>query len=177
MDVIIVLWLVCVGCRIKLFVDRYEKGWKALVPFYNKYILGKTINEVKCGKLTALTNFLFITAFWICVGVEWAIWSSLPSEIVDIENFNINDYVSTSLLTSDVVCKVILLITAILYYVSWVILTYKFSDKQGTSTWWMVGWGICPLLPYIYYAFIYKPVYLPSKGLVEYQKIEVKIKS
>ena len=175
MTLISILFIICVLLRIKLFTDRYEKGWKALIPFYNKYIIGRTINEKRWGKITALTNFIFISILFSCVGIEYAILTKLPNEITNVETFNLSDYVPNTLITGNTILKILLSVSGIIYFISWIVLTYRFSDKQNSTTWWMLGWGILPVVPYFYYAFINKTVFLAGKGLVEFQKTEVQI--
>ena len=175
MTFIFIAFIICIIARVKIFKDRYERGWKALVPFYNKYIFGKLIDNKKLGLIVSICNALFIGLICICVYIEYEILDKLPYTIEDVDTFNILDYVPQSLLTSNNVFKILLLISAVAYFVTWVILTYKFSAKQNSNTWWMLAWAIIPVVPYIYYAYIYNTVYLTDKGLVQFQKMEVQI--
>ena len=172
---IFVAFIICIIARVKIFWDRQEKGWKALIPFYNKYVLGKIIDNKKIGIIVSIFEFLFIGIISLCIYIEYIILEKIPYTITDIDNFNLTDYVPQSLLTSNSIFKILLIIIAVLYFISWVILTYKFSDKQNSNTWWMLAWAIIPVVPYIHYAYIYKTVYIPNKGLIQFQKTEVRV--
>lgn len=166
---ILYLILICIILRGVLFHKREVKWYKTLIPYYNKKIIGDLCDSKKLGILTAIASMIMYITFFISYGIELNIINSLSviSE-VELENFNVLDYVSQDIMTANDISKIILLVFAIIYFLLWTILMRKFSYKNNSSTWFMLLWSICPVVAYIYFDFIKKEVYIPNEGLVTY---------
>ena len=172
-DIILIFTLLSILFRGKLFKDRDIKYRWTFMPFYNKVILGKLSESKKLGIATATSSFITTMLLGICVYVEYSIWTMLPQGEIDISVFKVEDYVPQAYITANDVLKILLLIVAAVYFIAWVALMYKFSEKQDASTWWMIAWGIIPIIPYFYFSYIHKSIYIPQDGLVELQKVKV----
>lgn len=177
MDIILIILLLHTIFRGIIFYKREEKWYKTLFPFFNKYTIGKLCDYKKIGLFTAITNFIFIVCFFIKYAVEFyiteQIYTNLPA---DTSNFVLEDIVKPEILQLNDIMLWVLVGSALVYFVFWVILMRKFSDVNGTSTWWMVVWGVLPTIAYLYYALISKKYYIPNEGLISYEIEKVPFK-
>ena len=173
--------LACTIIRCVLFYKREQGWWKALVPFYNKRVLGNLCDSKKLGTIVSFISFIFYLTVFLAISIEFYILDSLNNitlSEIEIETFNIYDYVSVEAISANSVSKLFLLGIAILYFIVWAILMRKFSEKNTSSTWWMLLWALVPIVPYVYFSFIKKEYYIPGQGVVKYsikkEKCEVK---
>lgn len=165
MTFISLLLIICTVLRAVIFNQRGEKFWKALIPFYNKYILGKLSDAKKLGIITTIFSGLtyFITIF--SYNVELMMLSTIPSG-TDITK--IKEYIPDELMTLNDVTKAMMLIFGVILLFSWSLMMRQFSEKNNANTWWILGWAICPIISYIYFIFIHPYFYTKEKELVMY---------
>ena len=173
MDLILLFFIICIFCRIKIFKDRQQKTWKALIPCYNKYAFGILADTKKIGIITSIFNLAWLIFLFVNIQIETLILNKIPDTITDTitdtKGFDISDYVSQNLLISNYILKGCLIVSLLGYLICWIILTYKFSQKQESNTWWMLAWGVIPVVAYLYYAIFYKTMYIPGTGIVQKQ--------
>ena len=165
------LTIFCIMFRGIIFKNRDEKWYKTLVPIYNKYIIGKLSDSKKLGAFTGLFNFLTHIMLLVSMGTIMNVYQNVEDlQLVYDELGNPAYYTGKfdqSLINLSYVFLYITLGLTIISFLLWVILTYKFSVKQKSSTWWMIIWGFIPTIAYFYYALVYKKVYIPDVGLME----------
>lgn len=163
-----ILAIICAILRAVLFNQRGEKPWKALIPFYNKYILGRLCDAKKLGIIT--TIFCFLTHFSIIFTyyIEITMLSLIPAG-TDFSTAKVKDYIPDDLVTSYHTSQILMLIFMIIFILSWSIMMRQFSEKNNANTWWILGWAICPIVSYIYFTFINNYYYTVDKELVKYE--------
>lgn len=163
--ILLMLFVVCMVLRGIIFQNRGEMWIKTLIPCYNKYILGKLSDSKKLGLMVAIANALFYIVTFIKVVLESYIVDAINMYATEITE-SLSDIVPQNIITANNICEYVVYVSAGIYFILWVTLMRKFSELQQTSTWWMILWGLCPIVPYIYYTFIYQSYYIPKEGLV-----------
>lgn len=165
-----VLFICIIIFRGLLFSARDEKWYKTLIPGYNKYILGKLCDAKKLGVIIGVISVLFVAALIAYASVEiyaiqnYATLAKIPENINEASTI----YITLPAMYIDILTGISYgaLGLAIIYLTLWIIITRKFSLKQDKTSWWMFGWIICPLIPYVYFSVVDKTVYIPNIGLV-----------
>ena len=168
MTFLTVILITCTILRAFLFNQRGEKPWKALIPLYNKYILGKLSDSKKLGIITTIFCALTYIAALFSYYVELMMLSLIPSG-TDFSTAKVKDYIPDDLVAINDASKIIMLIFAIIFILSWSLMMRQFSEKNNANTWWILGWAICPIISYIYFIFINNYYYTVDKDLVRYE--------
>lgn len=125
----------CVIFRTKLFVQREVAWWKAIIPGYNKYILGSLSDSKLLGFVCGLSRVclnLVILAYLITATKQ------LPASVLSI----------------------LFIVFTVTSFVSWTIMMKNFSVKNNKSSWLMFIWAIFPLAMYIYFTQVSKYRYI-----------------
>lgn len=172
MDLLLILVVIYTILRAMIFYKREEKWWKSLIPGYNKYLLAKLCDCKKLGKylavISTLTSITFITKYAFELEITSAIYSFTGN------SDNIYDIISKQILDINEVLFYVLIISGCIYLILWLFIMRRFSEKNNTSTWWVIGW-LVPVIPYFYYALICKKFYIPEIGVIEIQEVRKKI--
>lgn len=146
----------------KILEDRGEKGWKALIPFYATYTLGKTFGGQKTALKMIASCILMILAFAGCALYTMANYSAGTDMIItDITDINGIDFVNSNIsFTGNPMIVLLLLAIAIVALVVTIVYIIKFFrafDKANNGPSWMIlVWLFLNPLGYIYYAFTHK---------------------
>ena len=172
-----ILWVLGVISLWKIFEDRGEKGWKAIIPFYNTKIFGRIAGDEKLGSRTmraqiwlvllsiiVLMSSIFIYGFAIATatsaipGLDLQNLPSsgeLPPEILEALNSQV---VSNAIPTELVLCifalAVILIIIAIICLVRQIKLYNRFIVAESAASWLIIPFIFLPTLTKFYFAFI-----------------------
>ena len=168
MTFITLLLITCTILRAFLFNQRGEKPWKSLIPLYNKYVLGQLSDSKKLGIITVIFCALTYISALFSYYVELMMLSLIPSG-TDFSTAKIKDYIPDDLVAINDASKIIMLIFAIIFIMSWSLMMRQFSEKNNANTWWILGWAICPIICYIYFIFINNYYYTTEKELVKYE--------
>ena len=160
--------LFCVIAKCVLFAQRGISWWKGLIPFYSTYILGKTVDKKKLGLITALSTLVW----FILVTVLYFYEIDLIATYYDTLQDNYLLVPEGTVLTITILRYITVGIT-LASFVLWEMLTYQFTKKHLDKKWKVVlmqiGWGVFPLIPYLYFIcckVIYKDGKLVEKKIV-----------
>lgn len=129
--------------RCILFKEIGIKWWKGLIPLYNRYELGKAVEDKSLGIIFGTVTPIFYLYYSFCVAVELFIiktFSVNVSESLD----KMEVLVPKSVATLSVYSKAWLLIFAVCMIALWIGLTFKFSKKY-TKRWHTLLWLIPPV--------------------------------
>lgn len=155
MEILLILFGVCIVERCFIFFQRDVSFWKALIPGYNKYVLGKLCNCKKLGIATAIFLLLLIGALIGIYNFEVWIVETYASNGVFVNP-------ATGQLILDVpehianwlqVFKYVIIGLAACSITAWSWLMLKFSQMHQKSNWWILLWALCPAIPYTMLAF------------------------
>lgn len=171
MEFLILMTFICmIIFRGILFNIRDEKWFKTLIPSYNKYILGKLCDSKILGIIVAISSSLTSLSIISYIALEahiiqnYATLAEIPKNVNDLSTIYITipkDYLDILSVLSWLV-----IIFAVIYLVTWILLTRQFTKKNDCSTWWLILWVICPVIPYTYFSVFNKTVYIPNVGLI-----------
>ena len=158
-----------------LFSKREEKWYKTLIPGYNRYTIGKLSDSKKVGLIAGISNVLFQIIFLLYLGLELQLLET--GQLVVYEDKIVGIASSDTIATlMNYVLPYAWYAMALIAWLSWVWMMRKFSIKQGSSSWWLFAWAICPIVGYIYFACVRNRMYIPEKGIVdrniEYKKVK-----
>ena len=135
-----ILPLISVICTWKIFADRGEAGWKALVPFYSFLVFGRVAGDEKKGKNLVIASILAIVFGVVFFVSLTLVLSGLGSESV----------AGIALLIS-----LILMAVATIYAgVMGILLKVEFVKNEGDAGWIAVLWVLLPIAGDVYYAFL-----------------------
>ena len=169
MELILIILITCTILRAVIFNQRGEKPWKAVIPLYNKYILGKLSDTKKLGIITAIFCALTYIILILSYSIELMMLSLIPSG-TEFSNESFSEYIPDTLTNANDASKILLLLVAIIFVFSWSLMMRKFSEKNKANTWWIIGWAISPIICYIYFIFIHKYFYTIDKEIIVYTK-------
>lgn len=153
---ILLLELVCAICRYVIFKKRDIRGRNAFVPWYNKYLLGKSIGQERLGKIVASAILVTKLFFALCFGYElWIIQNY--AQVVQIPHDGVTDSQIEVLVPDDIAqisvySKYVLLAFAFVTVVLWSMLMWKFTMAHKRNPWWIVLWTVIPTISYIAFA-------------------------
>ena len=107
------LAIICIVLRAVLFNQRCEKPWKSLIPFYNKYVLGKLCDSKKLGIITMIFSFLTHFCVVFTYYTELIMLSAIPSG-TDFSTAKMSDFVSKDIISIHSASQIILCILSII---------------------------------------------------------------
>ena len=143
--------ILCVAARCVIFQQRDITWWKAIVPGYNKYLLGKLCKHKKLGVACG-----FLEVIWYCViaGVyEYEVWlTQRYATGYANNNGQIILAVPEEIRTAFTILRVVVIVTAALYLFVWSVMMWKFSNMHQKSNKWLILWTIVPVIPLCYFA-------------------------
>ena len=135
-----ILGIVSIIAMWKIFEDRGEQGWKALIPFYSTVTFGKVCGDEEDAKKSILWLVGFIVSSIVAVGVGQATESGILMLLF-----------SLAALASSVMALV------------HIVKLYRNFDKVNNGPSWMIIlWILLPAAAGIYYAFVQKNYNLPG---------------
>ena len=159
--------IICIICRCIIF-NRRDIAWqKALIPGYNKLIIGKLAGVPRVSIIVAVSQFLSVGLYIFSVLYDMWIINTYSSDLHIPYDENIDSYIDLTV-PSKVAnisnySKYILIITLLFTMIVWCILMWNFTIKQCKSPWWVILWLIAPVIPYIYFALSSKIISFDGK--------------
>lgn len=163
---IITLFVACIICKSVIFNKHKEKWWKAIIPGYNYYILGKLGNSPKLGKVNMFLiplskiYFYFCYYFQLWIIKNYAVQAKVPynnAMQMKIEVI-LPEKLAKFVIAKDYALIVVVTITLII----WSKMMFTYTKTHEKSGWWVILWAFIPLIPFIYFA-ISKTVYVDGK--------------
>ena len=157
----------CVIMRGIIFQARDEKWYKTLIPFYNKYILGKLCDKKIIGITVAVLSALTICAFIGTAIYEFDCIENYAEYATVTNNGKTELYVTLPEIQTNIlnISSYVTLGIAFIYFAMWTWMMRDFSVKNGKSSWLLFAWAILPFTVYVYFAITPK-VYIPDKGIL-----------
>lgn len=158
----------------KIFEDRGEKGWKAIIPFYSDYVFGKVCDETKLGKKVVIwevTTIILLFVVFFALSFSLASSGSLEQiqEIIATLEANPNAVITPDMMANNnltlsnpvpFLISLLLFVIAIIFLFVYIIkLRYRFTVKNNGQTWLMILWILIPAIALLYFAFIHKDIY------------------
>ncbi|MBR2761526.1 MAG: hypothetical protein IKD66_10175 [Solobacterium sp.] len=131
-------------CAWKIYSDRGEAGWKALIPFYSSYVFGRIVRDKPKGialMISALFAVVSGIVFYSFLAALLSLRSSGP--VIDV-----------GLVLSGLCMSVSVLV----FFALQIILKVRFVQNENGSIWLALLWIVLPIFGDIYYAFIHRPV-------------------
>jgi len=131
----------------KIFSDNGEAGWKSLIPFYSDYIFAKISDRPEDGKkyviysvITSILAMIFLISFVMVLAGLF------------------DDSISFMILCLSILLTIVSIVAFVYYYK----IHYSFTIKNGAESWMMVVWIFLPFLAYFYFAFIHNYYDIPA---------------
>ena len=155
----------------KIFEDRGEKGWKAIIPILSTLTLGKVAHDSKHAKGRVFSGIaLFISVFILIVTYLFGVSSNYDFVITDMND--INGVVVTEQFTDNftyngnpfvlVLLAALIIISAIFYLINHIKLSMNFDQLNNGPSWMIILWIFLPIGAAIYYAFIHNSYDIPG---------------
>lgn len=173
MSILLYIFTICIIERCFIFFQRDVAFWKALIPGYNKYLLGKMCG---CKKLGIATAIVLTLCFGTLIGIycfEMWIVRTHPIYYSDIAQQFVVEGVTETIVFWLRFMQYALIFLAALSVICWSWMMLKFSQMHKKSNWWILLWAVCPILPYTILAFS-KRVAVNCKQY-DVKKIECKV--
>ena len=158
MDIVTILVLTSIICKCIVFSKHQIKWYKALIPGYNKYLIGKFIEKKKLGLVNAILIPLTKIYLFLCYGFElwiidkYAVSVQIPATETTKAMTRIEVYVPKNIADAAIISKYILLGLVFIAIIFWSIMMYKFTRKHNKTGWWIVLWAFVPAIPFLYFA-------------------------
>lgn len=174
---VIICMFISALARCVMFQKRDVKWWKALIPCYNKVILGKMSNSKKIGIINAIMLPVLYIYFLACFGYELWIMENY-TQWVRTDPTATNDslvqvVVPKEVANTAIYSKYVLIGLAAIALICWIIFAIKYVKANKLSYWWMLWWVIVPVVPYCYFAISNKRIVINGKSY-EMKRVEVK---
>lgn len=169
---LLTLLFACMICRIILFVKRDVKWWKAVIPGYNKIVMGTMIQKRKLGILNCIFHTLLHLCFVFSIGFELWVLQEYTTEVAVNETQSIVQVLVPVYIAQISKWSTYLLIAlAIGALVVWCIMMWKFTMYEKCSPWWILLWACVPIIPYVYFA--YKNTVVINGDKYVYKRVKV----
>lgn len=137
-------WIASLVALWKIFEDRGEAGWKALIPVYASFIFGKCCGEEERGKkLVVIELGLIATMIAFMFSFFWLLVQTSPGG-------NPDQPVATAIFG---ISTLLMLVLAIVWFVISVKIKWTYSVLEEEKTWTVFLWALIPFAGNIYYAF------------------------
>lgn len=147
-NVLLGIFIVDTILRGILFNEIGIKWWKAIIPLYNKFVLGKEVEDSSLGLILAILTPIFYTYYIFCLGVEMFILRTYSTQATIGDTTKLEVLVPKSVATLSLYTKYWLLVFIVGMVALWLGLMYKFSKKY-TKKWSTILW-IIPPIGYLY---------------------------
>ena len=129
----------------KIFEDRGQAGWKALIPYYASLTFGRCCGEEERGKKLVITELaLTATMLAFIFSFFWLLMQTSPGG-------NSNQPVATAIFG---ISMLLLLVLGIVWFVISVKIKWSYSVLEEEKTWTVLLWALIPVAGNIYYAFL-----------------------
>lgn len=152
-----------------MFHQRDVAWWKAFIPFYNKYVLGKLCGHKVVGAVVGIFEFVWYIAIFILTSYETWIAQNYPS---GISNGITYSQVPAEILNNYNIVRISFIVFMLAYMIIWCYLMNYFSKMHGKSKHWIALWALCP--GFVYYYFALSPYIVMNGKHYKLQKVEVK---
>lgn len=153
---LLVFLCICVIARAVLFHRSGIKWWYSFVPIYNKYILGKMTGHKLFGGLNAFFlpfTYIFML-FYYSLSLSIAQQYDPQFKMLADGSYTMSDvvYVPADLATKMMIMNYVFLAVVLMAIILWDIMMWQLIKYEKKNPWWIVGWTICPVLPYVVFA-------------------------
>ena len=152
-----------------MFHQRDVAWWKAFIPFYNKYVLGKLCGHKVVGAIVGIFEFVWDAAIFVLSAYEAWIIQNYPSSNA---NGILYSQVPAELVNNYTICRIAFLVFMLAYMIIWCYLMNYFSKMHGKSKNWTILWALCPGL--VYYYFAINPYIAMNGKQYKLEKVEIK---
>lgn len=156
----------------KIFEDRGEKGWKALVPILSTLTLGKVAKDSKHAKGRVISGIaLFVSMFLLLV----AYFAGYTNSQVDFQITDMNDingvviseqFSDNGTYTGNPLILFIFLglmiVSIVFYLINHIKLCKSFDMTNAGPSWMIILWIFFPVAAAVYYAFIHHNYDIPG---------------
>lgn len=156
----------------KIFEDRGEKGWKALVPILSTLTLGKVAKDSKHAKGRVISGIaLFVSMFLLLV----AYFAGYTNSHVDFQITDMNDingvviseqFSDSGTYTGNPLILFIFLglmiVSIVFYLINHIKLCKSFDTTNGGPSWMIILWIFFPIGAAVYYAFVHHNYDIPG---------------
>ena len=149
-----------------VFQKHKEKWWKALIPGYNKYLLGKMCDSPKLGKINAVMIPFAKIYFFTCYCFEmwlvrnYATQVKIPYDTTQTSQIEV--VVPKAIANMAIWSKYILIVVIVVTVFLWAKMMWNFTLKHEKTGWWVMLWVFSPVIPFGYFALT-KSVYVDGK--------------
>ena len=156
----------------KIFEDRGEKGWKALIPILSTLTFGKVAKDSKHAKGRVIAGIVLALSLLLLV-VTYAI--GLSNSQVDFTVTDMNDingvvitehYTDTANYTGNPLVLLLFvaatIISLVFYLINHIRLCKSFDSTNAGPSWMIVLWIFIPIAAAVYYAFIHHNYDIPG---------------
>lgn len=132
--------LLIILCLCKIYGDRGESFWKAIVPFYSYLVFGRLAGDEKTGRKMMIASFftvLFAVGFYYFLT---AVFSVKPRRF-----------------SNEILSYIFFILMAVSFIVTFIcniLLKVKFVKNEKDPGWVALLWIIFPPIIDIYYALI-----------------------
>ena len=132
--------LLSVLCTCKIFADRNEEGWQALIPFYSHLVFGRIVNDEKKGRALMIAGFLtLLFGIGFYTVLTFVLSKARPAELWEIALF---------------IFGIAMAVSVTIAFIYGILLKVEFVEKEKGSGWIALVWILFPTIIDIYYAFI-----------------------
>lgn len=162
MPIILIFSFICAICRCVIFQKRDCRWWQGLIPIYSIYKFGKIHNARKLGIANAIIQPILYAVFFLCFAYEIYLLQNFSINVADGDFTQAFVIVPEQEATIAMISKYVLLAVAAVAFILWCLLAWKIIKVHERSAWWILLWGIIPVIPYIVYA-VSNDVYIDGK--------------
>ncbi len=132
--------LLTLFCMCKVFSDRGEPFWKALVPFYSHLVFGRLAGDEKKGSNMMSASLLTVLCAIGFYGSLIAVYRTSPR--------------STAAEFLTLLFLLLMCVSFLATLIFGILLKVKFVEKEKDSGWIALLFAIFPPFGYFYYAFL-----------------------
>lgn len=143
--------ILCIAARCVICQQRDITWWKAIVPGYNKYLLGKLCNHKKLGVACG-----FLEVIWSCVIAGVYVYEVWLYQTYATGYANTNGQiilaVPEDIKSTFIILRILVIVIAASYLFVWSVMMWKFSNMHQKSNKWLILWTVVPVIPLCYFA-------------------------
>lgn len=129
-----ILSVITLVCAWKVYEDRGEAGWKALIPFYSELVFGRVVGNEELGRKKMLS------ALGVCLLLPVIVISAAVSTRASLVTAFLGSVAFTA-------CS----IAVIVYDIK---MKSLFVSQKGDQSWLVLLWFLMPVAGWAYYAFV-----------------------
>lgn len=169
----------------KIFEDRGEKGWKAIIPIISTLTLGKIANDSKHAKGRIFAGIVLFLLSFLLVVIYAAGMSNSNYDFTITDMNDINGVVITEQFTSNptyngnplvlFILLGLIIVSIVFYLINHIKLCKSFDQLNNGPSWMIILWIFFPIGAAVYYAFVHHNYDIPgvtSKVTDDHQNVQ-----